>query len=101
MKKTYCTYSFTLVNKKFVRSFVRSFSQSLCLPGRVSWRCLSVSVSISVSLCRPYVSLLLLAATQNQRTLKNLALFLYKALQKKNPAIVKRYSMICTFDIMN
>ena len=34
-EKKYCTYSFTLVNKKnrsFVRSFVRSFSLSLSLP---------------------------------------------------------------------
>ena len=38
MKKQYCTYSITLLNKRFVRSFVLSLSLCLCL-------CLSRSLS--------------------------------------------------------
>ena len=46
MKKKYCTYSFTLVNKK-IRSFVRSFVLSLSL---------SPSLSLSFSSPAGYVA---------------------------------------------
>ena len=60
MKKKYCTYSFTLVNKKFVRSFVlslrRCLSVSVCLSLSPTPFCLSLTPPLSLSLA-PQISL--------------------------------------------